>query len=110
MAQTPVTIRSFSSEEIAQLKASFVPPGDVTAPCDEKPYRGQTGSIVSGCEHLLDFECNQNREWERAGLIIGGLDAHLCKICRCWWVDTRMRSNLLTKRGGFSESVRDNGK
>lgn len=108
MAQTPIrTVRSFSAEEIARLRDSLPPPG---GECDEKPYRGQTGSIIAGCEHILDFEANQNREWEKQRVVIGGLDAHLCKVCRCWWVDAQMRANLLTRRSGFSESIRDNQK
>lgn len=103
--------RHFSLEEIARLKATYKqPPRAEMADREEKPYRGQTGSIVGGCLHVLDFEINQNREWERAGLIIGGLDAHLCKLCSCWWVDSQMRSNLLNKRSGFSESLRDHEK
>jgi hypothetical protein len=105
------SIRHFSLEEIARLKATYKHPSEAEmATREEKPYRGQTGAVVGGCEHVLDFETNQNREWEKAGLIIGGLDAHLCKLCSCWWVNLQMRANLLNKRSGFSESLRDNEK
>lgn len=114
MAVTPLgykrNVREFSSEEIARLKATFKPSATDIFSRDEKPYLGPTGAIIGGCDHVLDFAVNQNREWERSGLIIGGLDAHLCKLCSCWWVDSQMRGNILTKRTGFSEAVRDNGK
>lgn len=114
MAVTPLgykrKVREFSAEEIARLKAGFKPSPDDFLKRDEKPYLGPTGAIVGGCDHILDFELNQNQEWEKAGLIIGGLDAHLCKLCSCWWVNSHMRTNILTKRTGFSEAVRDNGK
>lgn len=103
-------VRSFSADEISRLKASFQPSDSDFLNREEKPYVGPTGSIIGGCDHVLDFEVNQNQEWERSGLIIGGLDAHLCKLCSCWWVNSQMRTNILTKRTGFSEAVRDNEK
>jgi hypothetical protein len=106
----PRKIKSFSPEEIAQLRATLQPASiDQMLNRDEKPYRGQNGSIVAGCEHVLDFELNQNRAWEQSGLIIGGLDAHLCKLCNCWWVDAQMRAQILdSKRASFAETTRDN--